>query len=91
MSGYIYKKDDERDISGHTHIHTSEYTTCERLLRVLDTVSVEPLRRATEVPIIIDDGVTRVIDEPSCTTAVKEKFLLGYSSKPNREFVSLVP
>jgi len=47
----------------------------------LDTMFVEPLRQVAELPKVIDDSVTRLVDEPSSTVSVNERFYFGYSSK----------
>jgi len=80
-------------MSDHIEIacKASECASPEGFLIVLDTVCVEPLRLVAEVPKVIDDGVTRFIDEPSCTASENERFCLDYSPKPNRAFVSLMP
>ena len=58
---------------------------------ILDTGSVEPLRRAGEVPKVIDEGVICAVDEPDRTVFPRVMHYRVYSSEPNRVLVSLVP
>ena len=71
----------------------SKFSECAKpdLGTFLHTFFVEPLGHIAELLNVIDDSVTRVVDEPSCTAFVNERFGFGYSPKPNRAVVSLVP
>jgi len=84
------KKDDERDVSAMFEIDIClpEFAPPERHPHPHDALTVQVLRRASEVPIVIDDGVSRVVDEPRSTASPRLRYLINCSSKSNRAFVS---
>jgi len=62
-------KDDKRDKRAGFGFGP-ENTPPELGFILSDTFTGEPLRCAAKVPIVIDDGVSRVIDKPSGTVSV---------------------
>jgi len=87
------KKGDEHGVSAvpAVVIRSFKYATPELCLTKNDTLIVGPLHRAPEVPIVIGDGVRRVVDKPGCTVSPYVGSVnFPYVSESNRASISLV-